>query len=304
MSTQLTGRLPGAGLAPKTPLLTSPLGRLGLAVLILLCGIATFFFGCNYFRLFPTNSNPVYEAGLAALFLGAALWLRRSARFGSLWPLAYAFFVANMVWLLTTLAGGFGNWALRLSGLASTVPAGVAVAKVGEAIGAVAIILALCLPAGFSLSSLYLKRGNLKWALAIGLLVILNFGTAALMSTASQPRDLDVLGQLILWGLVFSLANGLMEELWFRGLFLGRLAPHIGTAGAVIITALLFSLVHLGADYLEPAALTVFLINTLTHALVLGFLILKTDTLWGAVLYHAAMDLWLFIGPTTLSTGG
>jgi membrane protease YdiL (CAAX protease family) len=48
----------------------------------------------------------------------------------------------------------------------------------------------------------------------------------------------------------------------------------------------------------------VFLINTFTHALVLGWLIYKTDNLWCAALYHTAMDLWLFVGPTTLSSGG
>jgi membrane protease YdiL (CAAX protease family) len=52
------------------------------------------------------------------------------------------------------------------------------------------------------------------------------------------------------------------------------------------------------------AAIAVFLINTFTHALVLGYLIYKTDNLWGAALYHMGMDLWLFVGPTTLSSGG
>ncbi len=46
-------------------------------------------------------------------------------------------------------------------------------------------------------------------------------------SLATRPslgsRDLDALGALLLWGVVFSAANGFMEELWIRGLFLGRL---------------------------------------------------------------------------------
>lgn len=44
----------------------------------------------------------------------------------------------------------------------------------------------------------------------------------------------------MLWGLVFSLANGFMEELWFRGIFLGKLQPLIGTGAATLLTALLF----------------------------------------------------------------
>ena len=42
------------------------------------------------------------------------------------------------------------------------------------------------------------------------------------------------------------------------------------------------------------------LLNIFTHGIVLGWLMLKTDSLWGAVLYHAAMDLWLFIGPVNI----
>ncbi len=304
MSAQLADRLPGSSLATRPALGASPAGRLGLALLVLACGLATFVFGSNYFRLFPTNANPLYEGGLAALFLAAALWMHRAERLKPFWPIAYAFFVAAMVWLVTTLVGGFGNWATRLLEIPPASPAGNAVDKVAEATGTVAIILVLCRPAGFTWGSLYLKRGNLKWAVLIGVLVIVNFTTSALMATAGRSRDLNALGELLLWGVVFAAANGFMEELWFRGLFLGRLAPHLGVGGAVIVTALIFASVHLGSAYLDPAALSVFLINTFTHALVLGYLILKTDTLWGAVLYHMAMDIWLFIGPLSLGTGG
>jgi membrane protease YdiL (CAAX protease family) len=269
-------------------------------VIFVALGLATFLLGANTYRLFPTNGSALYEGGLAALCLAAALGLRRSRRFQSLWPVAYAFFVANMVWWLSTLAGGFGNWVLRRLALAADTPQGMAVAKLGESLAVVAIILALCLPAGFSLSSLYLQRGRLKWALLIGIVVILNFTTAALMATAGQPRAPEALGQVILWGLVFSAANGFMEELWIRGLLLGRLAPHLGPGGAVLVTAVVFALMHAGAVYYDPATVTVFVVNTFTHALVLGYLILKTDTLWGAALYHMAMDLWLFIATLTL----
>jgi membrane protease YdiL (CAAX protease family) len=309
MSTPLATHLPGSRLTPQPRIETSALGRLGLALLFAACGLATFVLGSNYHRRFATNFNPLFEGALAAFFLALALGSRRSERLKSYWPVAYAFFVANMVWLVTTVlakspAGTFGNWPLRLFGLTDATPVSVAVAKVGEAVGAVAIILLLCRAAGFSLGSLYLRRGNLKWAVIAGLLVVLNFTTAALMATAGQPRSLDVVGELLLWGAVFSAANGFMEELWFRGLFLNRLSPHIGTGGAVIVMAVVFSLSHLGAFYLDPAAITVFLVNTFTHAIVLGYLIYKTDNLWSAALYHMAMDLWLFVGPTTLSAGG
>ena len=282
---------------PSSRSADSTAGRSGLALAYLVCGAATFIFGANYFELFPTNGNLFYTGGLAAMFLVTALWMRRYERLRAFWTIAYAFFVANMVWVVTTLVDGFGNWPLRWFGLTAFTPEGAAVAKVGEAIGATVLIVGLCLPAGLTLGSLGLRRGHLLWAGVAGGLAIVNFGTNALMASSAQDLATTSLGSLFLWGLVFSLANGFMEELWFRGLFLGRLVPHIGAGGAVVVTAVIFGLLHVGADYLDPAVVAVTLLNIVTHGVVLGWLMLKTDSLWGAVLYHCAMDLWLFVGP-------
>ena len=102
-------------------------------------------------------------------------------------------------------------------------------------------------------------------------------------------------GLLLLWGLAFSLANGFMEELWFRGIFLGKLQPLIGTGAAVVLTSLLFAIMHAGAFYFSPAAIPIFFLNLFTHGLVMGYLVFKMQNLWGAALYHAACDWWLFV---------
>jgi membrane protease YdiL (CAAX protease family) len=147
---------------------------------------------------------------------------------------------------------------------------GAAIAKVGEAIGTVAIILVLNRLAGADLGSAFIRRGNLKWALLVGIAVLLNFATAALMASASRYAQLDLLGTMMLWGLVFSLANGFMEELWFRGIFLGKLRPLIGTGAAILLTALPFSIMHAGAVYMSPAAIPIYMINLFTHGLAMG----------------------------------
>jgi membrane protease YdiL (CAAX protease family) len=53
------------------------------------------------------------------------------------------------------------------------------------------------------------------------------------------------------------------------------------------------------AYYLMPAVLPIFVLNTLTLGLACGYLMVKSDSIWGAVLIHAAADLFLFI--STLS---
>jgi membrane protease YdiL (CAAX protease family) len=269
--------------------------RLGLFILFLICGLAVFLFGCNYYDILPTNGNLVYEGVLSAVLLILALFLKRSARFNKYWPIAYAFFIASAVWFITTLVGGFGNWGLRLLGMSESTPMGTAVGKVGEVIGTVAIILVLNKIGGMDLGSAFIKRGNLKWALLVGIIVFINFTTAALMGSIDQYTDPDLLGKVLLWGVVFSLANGFMEELWFRGIFLGKLRPLIGSGAAIVLTALLFSIMHAGAMYLSPQAMMVYLINLFTHGLAMGYLMYKMDNIWGAALYHAACDMWLFI---------
>jgi membrane protease YdiL (CAAX protease family) len=86
-----------------------------------------------------------------------------------------------------------------------------------------------------------------------------------------------------------------MEELWLRGIFLKRFEPFIGIHGSVWCTAIIFALMHSFAYYFMPTVLPVFVLNTLSLGLACGYLIMKSDSLWGAVMIHAAADLFLFV---------
>jgi len=46
---------------------------------------------------------------------------------------------------------------------------------------------------------------------------------------------------------------------------------------------------------MPAAVIPIFLVNTFTLGLACGILILKTNSIWGAVMIHAAADLFLFI---------
>ena len=54
----------------------------------------------------------------------------------------------------------------------------------GEVAGTVGIILVLNRLSGADLGSVFIRRGNLKWALLAGVAVLLNFLSAALMAAA------------------------------------------------------------------------------------------------------------------------
>jgi membrane protease YdiL (CAAX protease family) len=267
----------------------------GLFMLFLVIGTAIFVFGSNYFSIFPTHKNLAYEGGLAGVLLIVCLLLRRRERLRPYADLIYLFFVACFVFFITTLSVGFRDSILQSLRLGVATSRGMAVAKLLEVILTVVTILVLVRIYGIELRSIYLQRGNLKWGLILGLGVLVNFLSSALMFFASRFSRPELLGDALLWGLVFSLANGFMEELWLRALFLRRLMPLIGTGGAILLTATWFALMHFGSVYFTPVAIPFFLANLLTFGLAWGYAMKKTDSLVGPSLMHAASDIFLFI---------
>jgi membrane protease YdiL (CAAX protease family) len=255
--------------------------------------VAIFILGSNYFDVFPTNRNLTYNLVTSAIFLAAALLLKYSKRWSQYWLVTYAFFVASVAYPSTLLLD-VGRILGRLA-LSPNTSYGLAIGKLIEVIVVVVPILVLTKLSGADLGSIFLKRGNLKLGLGIGGLVFVNFATSALMFFGQRFSRIEMLGSAILWGLVFSLANGFMEELWLRGIFLKRYEPFLGLHGSVWLTALIFATMHSFAYYFMPAAIPFFLLNTLSLGLACGYLMMKSDSIWGAVLIHAAADLFLFV---------
>jgi hypothetical protein len=104
----------------------------------------------------------------------------------------------------------------------------------------------------------------------------------------------DVLIARLPWALLFSLANGLMEELWFRGLFLRRFASVIGVVGSILVTSVVFTVSHATASYMNPIEAILFQAIIFPMALLFAYLMHKTDSVWSSVLYHAGSDVFLF----------
>jgi membrane protease YdiL (CAAX protease family) len=269
--------------------------RILLFAVFFICEMAIFILGSNYFDIFPTNKNLTYNLVISVVFLIAALWFKRTERWKEFWPVTYAFFVASVASPVTSLTL---DWVNRLIGRFALTPdttQGLAVGKVLEVILIVVPIIVLTKLSGADLGSIFLKRGNLKLGVGIGLLVFFFLVPAAFMFSAQRFTSGDTLLAAVVWGLVFSLANGFLEELWLRGIFLKRYAPFLGVHGSVWLTALIFALMHSFAYYFMPSAIPFFLLNTLALGLGCGYLILKSDSIWGAALIHAASDLFLFI---------
>ena len=282
---------------PAAPLSNGLAARIGLFILFLACSLLIFLLGANYYKLFPTNGNWIYAACVSVLFLAAALLCKRRARLHPYWQVFYAFFVASMVNLVSDLFAGYNGRILNWLGVASGTNAEYGIAKVYDALLVIIPILILSKLAGIDLGGLFIKKGNhhWKWGVGIGALLVINYLTSVLIFFGTG-YSLEKLGPAILWGVVFALSNSFLEELWVRGLFLKKLVPLMGATGAIILSSTWFASLHfLSVAYLPAAVVPIFVINTFTLGLACGILMLKTDSLWGAVLVHAAADLFLFI---------
>jgi membrane protease YdiL (CAAX protease family) len=240
---------------------------------------------------FPVGSLLYVHAGLTAILLAAALVAARSHAGRPYWQLLYALFAAGTAVLLGTVLGGRLLEALRIVPVSA---AWIALAKLSESFWRVLAILALMLAAGADLRSMYLAKGRLGLGLAAGLAGFVACAALAFLPLSGQAGGKEKLLSFAPWILIFVLSNGFAEELLFRGLFLRRFEAFLGKGLSNLVAALAFTLLHVQVTYISDLA--VFLLVLFPLALVWGWLMQKTGSLWGSALFHAGADCLLVFG--------
>ena len=265
-----------------------------ISIVLLVCGLLVFVFGTNYYSVFPTNDSQTYRAILAAVFLGAALILRRNESSEQYSQIAYAFFIATVAFFITSLTAGIRDSLFGAINIPVDTPRHLALNKVFESLLVVSVILLFTVLWRGDLGSLYTKKGRLGLGLFVGFsLLVINTATG-IVTGAALGRAGEQLVARLPWALLFSLTNGLMEELWFRGLFLRRFASVIGVVGAIIVTSVVFTVSHAAASYMNPVEAILFQVIIFPMALLFAYLMYKLDNVWGSALYHAGSDVFLF----------
>lgn len=267
--------------------------RLGLFMLFLACGLLVFFVSITFSPKIPTNIEIIVRIGLSALFLAVAIFLRRNERLKKYWQISYAFFIAAFVQFLSWYFSGRVEHFLNLQ--VSTVE-GIAVAKLTQSLLIVIPLIVLIRIAGGDMGSIYLKKGRLKLGLIIGLLTFSTFAVITVLIATGQNIGLDRLISVTHWMLIFVLANGFMEELLFRGLFLRKFEPFLGATASNLLTAIVFTLAHMQVGYVAATDIIKFLAIVFSLSLAFGYVMQKTDSLWGSALFHAGSDLLIFSG--------
>ena len=221
------------------------------------------------------------QVAVVAGFLLSALTLFKNVHLKKYWRLAFCYFTAACAVVLSNYTG---SWALDISGQSFDTARGFTVLKLAEDATIVGTIIVLMLLTRDDPRESCLTKGRLGRGLIIGLPAFLVLTYVGLSSAVSQFDDPDQVREVILSFGLISLADGLMEELLFRGLFLKRIARFVGNDWAIIVTALVFTFAH--EIYFETPGMfpVVFVCG-----LLLGWVMQKTESVLAPALLHAGL---------------
>jgi len=135
--------------------------------------------------------------------------------------------------------------------------------------------------------------GILLWLSAFSLIMIYQLvinpyiGDApTLIELEKQILSLSPLSRF----LIFALTPGVCEEILFRGFALRPLEKHLGPKWAIILTSVIFSIVHL--DFLR-------LVPTFLLGLTFGYVTIKTRSIFPAILLHVMNNSIAIFLPNT-----
>ena len=268
------------------------LGRsLALFALLLLCELLIF-----VAPLFLQGTiKAIAQVCIAVVFLLFAWWMRIREPRSNHFYVVFAFFIGAFVTLMESL--------LTLSGLVSSSSvAGGLFWQISATVVIIIPIVLLTRISGTNMGGIYLQRGRIGSGLLIGLstflfMMILTLvdptGASMLFSIRDDITHAEVLSLMPIV-VTFVLLNGLKEELWFRGIFLKKLAVLLGAWPSNILTAFVFSLAHVGVTY--TPVLLVFLGISFLLGLAWGYVMQKTNSVVGSALFHGAMDIPVILG--------
>jgi membrane protease YdiL (CAAX protease family) len=230
---------------------------------------------------------------LVALVSGFAVAIRRGAPVRWAWaaPIPVA---VNLCWglLPAPLADPLGGDCTDLG----SPPAVWRATEAALALGSLALLAYVLRARRSDLGLRWPARAVMRLA-GVGALVL---GPIGLLLGALLARpffgefELD-LGRpgFLLPAVVFALANGVMEELSYRGALLGWTSRETGTWLAVVGQAIVFGLAHGGADV--GGSPVVLMLALGAGGFLAGVITLRTRSLLVPIAWHVALDLPLYV---------
>ena len=260
-----------------------------IVFLAILGGLAVFVFGSPYYSIFPTNGNKTYYLLITIFFLIASILLKKNQTLSKYGAATYSFFSASLALLFLSTG------VLNLHDPAMSPLLNLALDKFSQFLHVVPILVGSVLLAGCNLKSIFIRRGRLKQGLIFGLFSLASFAAISFLMGVQSSGFFTSFWDAIPLVFLFIFSNAIMEELWFRGIFLKNYEAIIGRKAAINVTALVFGASHINATYAFPGGGVVFGLVVFGLGLVGAHAMLKDDSLIGPVLFHAGYDLLVIV---------
>jgi len=257
--------------------------RLGIYALFLLCG----------FLIFAVSSvSPDLSIGTVTvplLFLLTTIVLHGNVRFKTYWEVFFAFFVFSLVWFTRHLILDSPS----VHPFYATLSGNVVAQLVDTTVVIIPIIL-LTIASRSKLSSIFLRKGNLKLGSVVGLTVLAIFyllsAVVAISAAGMSPSRFLFLTPFLL---VLALTNGFKEELWFRGLFLNKYESLLGVRLSNFLQAPIFTMSVVEAEF--SSVLIGIVLVSFFLGLGLGYLMRRTGSIFGSSLCEAGSVIPIFL---------
>lgn len=268
--------------------------RLLLAIFFIVVGSIIMIVFSPWHPLLGRGPDYLGRIGLI-IFLSVTVWVvQRSSHYKKYGQVIYGLLVlavaVSLDWII-------GKYLIHQVGVHDNTPEGWALQKLNEGLVVISVVILLTKLSGSRLGSIYIQKGRLKQGLIIGLTTFILAAVGSIpMATLFKAQDLtlDRIIPWIPWILIFVLVNGAIEEIMFRGLFLRKMEPFYGKFLPNLMVAFVFTVIHGAATY--TADQVMFLAILFPLALAWGYVMQKTEAVWGSILFHAGMDIPIILG--------
>jgi membrane protease YdiL (CAAX protease family) len=264
--------------------------RFGLFLILFFIGMLVFFVG-GYWTGIQGWHRTAVKIALPVLLFIATLASGRSERLRRWRGVFLGFLAASTAFLVSHWVSGP---LLGLTGMSIDSVAGVAFAKLFDTLPIVVTVLVVAHIGGLRPADLFIRKGRVKAWLIVGLVTFAVFTVVFLLQSSGEGIGTGRLIAYAPWTLIFIFANAFMEELHFRGLLLGPFEEMLGRHTANLCIALFFTLTHAPVQYTTD--ILFFLVVVFVLSYTWGYIIQRTESLWGSVLFHAGADLLIIVG--------
>jgi membrane protease YdiL (CAAX protease family) len=266
-----------------------------LFLLLLICGISLPSLSGLLvfpFSIVPTGLTLAYSIILSFVFLFSAIFVHSRKNLKDYWQVFFAFFIASLAIFFDFLVN-----------IPSDTMNGLVLDMLVSTSIIVSTIILLTRISGNTLSSIFLKKGNIKVGMIIGLTGFFIFALTSIPAAEylfqGQNLNLNKVISWMPWIIPIVLLNGVREELMYRGLFLKKFESKLGLKTSNLLQAIIFSLSHsvagVGLNAYTPF-IWILVIFTFSLGLVWGYIMQRTDSVLGSILFHAGTDIPVFIG--------